>query len=78
LFFNKSLFSFFLKKELFILKMNVDDIVISLSQIVEFKEIDSIHDLYGCIKFCMEFVENFKKLNGQIKKKMLLTVLHLL
>ena len=52
--------------------MNVDDIVFSLSKIVEFKEIDSIHDLYGCIKFCMEFVENFKALNGEKKKEIVI------
>lgn len=48
--------------------MNYNDIESSLSKIVQFKNIDSIGDLYDSIQFCMEFVENFKDLKGQKKK----------
>ena len=48
------------------------DIESSLLKIVEFKHIDSIDDLFECIKFCMEFVENFKGLKSERKNELVL------
>jgi hypothetical protein len=39
--------------------MDINDIECSLLKIVEFKQIDTIANLYDCIKFTMEFVDNF-------------------